>query len=53
MTKKELIKQLQEFDDEDKVWIHHKLQGKIMPEEIIAPVRKVEYTADGILLKTK
>lgn len=51
MTKKELVEQLQEFDDDDVVWLHHKLHGRIMPEEITAPIKKVEQTADGILLE--
>jgi len=51
MTKKELIKQLQEFSDDDKIWLHHKLLGEVMPEEIFVLLEEVEFTADGILLE--
>lgn len=50
MTIKELIELLSQYDEDEKVWFHHKLKGKIMPEEITVPIKKAEYTADGIVL---
>jgi len=50
MTKKQLIEQLEQYDDGERVWLHHKLKGEIMPAEIIVPINKIEYTTDGILL---
>jgi len=51
MIVKDLIEQLKQYDEDAKVWLYHKLKGEIMPKEIVAPIRKTELTADGVLLK--
>ncbi len=50
MTKKELVEQLEQYDDDDQLWFFHRLKGGVMPAEITLPIQKTEYTADGILL---
>lgn len=50
MTKKELIEQLSQYEDDSMVWFRFKPKGEIMPEEITIPITKTELTADGILL---
>lgn len=50
MTKKELIEQLNQYEDDEEIWLHHKRKGDIMPEEITVPITKTEITASGVLL---
>jgi len=50
MSKKELIEQLQQYEDDSMIWLQVKPKGEIMPEEITVPITKTELTADGILL---
>lgn len=51
MTVKEVRHRLEEFDDDEVVMFHHKMHGKIMPEEIWCHIVDIEYTTDGVLLK--
>ncbi len=51
MNVKELKKDLEQYGDDELIWFHHKLKGKIMPLTITVPVKKTELTANGVLLK--
>jgi hypothetical protein len=59
LTKKELIKLLEEFDEDSPVWFSHKLNlltikdKTLYPGVIFVPVKLVELTADGIVLTDK
>ncbi len=50
MTIKELIKEFEGCDENEQVWGIVKLKGRIMPEEVIFPIKKTDLTSDGFLL---
>ena len=37
-------------NEDEGVYFHHKLHGKIMPEEIMIPVTKVSHNSYGVIL---
>ena len=59
LTKKELLKLLEEFDEDSPIWFSHKLNLLIIenktlyPGVIFVPVKLVELTAKGIVLTDK
>ncbi len=50
MTKKELIEQLSQYEDDSMIWFRFEPKGEVIPEEITIPINNTELTADGILL---
>ncbi len=59
LTKKDLLKKLEEFDEDSPIWFSHKLnllivENKTMlPAIIFVPVKLVELTANGVVLTDK